>query len=98
VDCLLIVVEPFHNSLETARRIGVLAGDLGIKKVWLIANKTTSEEEVRAIRDQLPSIPFLGAIPRSPALGGFSARITLDSLDPTAREAVAEIYASLVSR
>jgi CO dehydrogenase maturation factor len=98
VDCLLIVVEPFHNSLETARRIGVLAGDLGIKKVWLIANKTTSEEEVRAIRDQLPSIPFLGAIPRSPALGGFSARITLDSLDPRAREALADIYASLVSR
>ena len=97
VDCLLIVVEPSRRSLETAERIRALAEDLRIKKVWLVANKTTSEDEVRTIREALPSVPLLGAIPRSPALGGFAGRVTLESLDPGARDALTSIYASLVS-
>ncbi len=98
VDCLLIVVEPYRRSLETAERIQLLAADLGIRKVWLVANKTASEEEVRTIRDALPSIPFLGAVPRSPALGGFSARVDLDSLDLPTREALSGIYTTLADR
>lgn len=50
VDLMLAVVEPYYRSLEAASRFAVLAKDLGIQKVWIIANKVKNEEEEKAIR------------------------------------------------
>lgn len=45
VDALVVVVEPGRRSLETARRIRRLGAELGIKKVWAVANKVRGEED-----------------------------------------------------
>jgi CO dehydrogenase maturation factor len=50
VDLMLTVVEPYYRSLEAASRFAVLAKDLGIQKIWVIANKVKNQEEERAIR------------------------------------------------
>lgn len=50
VDALLAIAEPYYRSLETARRVYELAGELGIGRVNLVANKMRSAEDTEAIR------------------------------------------------
>lgn len=49
VDMLFAVAEPYYRSLETARRVYELAGELGIGHVRLVANKVRGEFEAEAI-------------------------------------------------
>src|ERR671937_2569434 len=50
-DAMLTVVEPYYKSLETGRRMAVLARDLGLERVALIANKVRDEHELEAVRE-----------------------------------------------
>ena len=45
------VVEPYYKSLETGRRMAVLAKDLGLERVELIANKIRDGGELAAVRE-----------------------------------------------
>lgn len=49
-DAMVCVVEPWFKSLETGRRMAVLAKDLGLDDVKLIANKVRDERELEAVR------------------------------------------------
>jgi len=98
VDGLLIVVEPSRRSIETAQRIKALAGDIGIKKIWCVANKIRSEEEVRFIRDALSPLPLIGSLPRSPSLEGFSARVDYQSVEPRVIKSIEAIYQTITSQ
>jgi CO dehydrogenase maturation factor len=51
VDTLLVTLEPYYKSLETARRCADLGRQLGIARVLGVANKTRDEEERAAIRE-----------------------------------------------
>jgi CO dehydrogenase maturation factor len=46
---MFAVVEPYFTSLETGRRINLLAKDLGIERVALIVNKVRSEQDLEAV-------------------------------------------------
>jgi len=64
IDLMLIVAEPGVRSIETARRIHRLAGEIGIKKFGLVVNKVQSENEITT----LPDIPLVGVIPFDPEI------------------------------
>src|ERR687885_679374 len=49
-DAMLAVVEPWFKSLETGRRMTVLARDLGLESVALVANKVRDGSELAAVR------------------------------------------------
>lgn len=49
VDVLLAVAEPYFRSLETARRVYELAGELGIQRVAVVANKVRGAADEEAI-------------------------------------------------
>ncbi len=49
-DVMLVVVEPFYKSLETAGRIHDLAAELGIPQIYAIANKIRSAADEGVIR------------------------------------------------
>jgi CO dehydrogenase maturation factor len=51
VDALLLVVEPYYRSFETARRMAALAGELPIGRVGVVANKLRSPEDAQAIAE-----------------------------------------------
>ena len=51
VDALLLVVEPYYRSYETARRMAALAAELPISRVAVIANKLRSPEDAQAIAE-----------------------------------------------
>ncbi len=50
VNVMLIIVEPYFRSLEAAARFRDLANDLGIKHIFVVANKVRNEEGENAIR------------------------------------------------
>ena len=50
-DALYAVVEPYYKSLETGRRMALLARDLGLERVALIANKIRDDDELSAVRE-----------------------------------------------
>ena len=49
-DVMLVVTEPYYRSLETTGRAAKLAQGLGIRKVYVVANKVRSPEDEEAIR------------------------------------------------
>jgi CO dehydrogenase maturation factor len=50
-DAMLAVVEPYYKSLETGRRMAVLAKDLGLERVALVANKIRDERDLAAVEE-----------------------------------------------
>jgi CO dehydrogenase maturation factor len=50
-DAMYAVVEPYYKSLETGRRMAVLAQDLGLARVGVIANKIRDDAELGAVRE-----------------------------------------------
>ena len=50
-DAMLAVVEPYYKSLETGRRMAVLAKDLGIEHVALVANKIRDDRDRAAVEE-----------------------------------------------
>jgi CO dehydrogenase maturation factor len=64
-DAMFAVVEPYFTSLETGRRITMLAKDLGLGRVALIANKVRSDEDLAAVEAfaEANGIDLAGAVP-----------------------------------
>lgn len=87
VDALLVVTEPYYRSLETAGRTVPLARELGLERVWVLANKVRDERDEAAIREYctrhgfelLGVVPFDDAVAEADRLG----RALIDFL-PTA--------------
>lgn len=65
VDIMLIVIEPSFKSIETALRIKKLANDIGIKNIFVIANKVSNENEKNFILEKINeiNIQLLSIIP-----------------------------------
>ncbi len=64
-DAMLAVVEPYYKSLETGRRMAVLAKDLGIDRVALVANKIRDERDRAAVEEfaRANDLDIAGVIP-----------------------------------
>lgn len=63
VDALLVVTEPSLRGIETARRIRKLAGDIGLKKMYVVGNKIRSASDEEFLRKALPEWEFAGFLP-----------------------------------
>ena len=66
VDALIIVVEPGQRSINTAKQIKKLGEDLHLKKMMIVGNKVTSDEDRRIIEENLPDFPVLGHMSFNP--------------------------------
>ena len=63
VDTLLVVVEPGQKSIDCARRIFALAGQIGLRNFRVVANKITGSDDEQFVRDAIKDVPLLGMIP-----------------------------------
>lgn len=50
-DVLVMVTEPYYRSLETVRRLAVLATELAIPHVTVLANKVRTDDEAEAVAE-----------------------------------------------
>lgn len=63
VDLMLVVTEPSKNSINTAKLVKQLAGDLGIRNIKFIGNKVRNEKERDFISRHFNWDELLGFIP-----------------------------------
>lgn len=65
VDSMLVVAEPYYKSLEVAGRTAELARELGIGRVYAVANKARDERDVNAVREYFArrGVPLLAIVP-----------------------------------
>ncbi|MFZ5907138.1 MAG: AAA family ATPase [Nitrospirota bacterium] len=68
VDAFIVVVEPGQRSMQTAKTVAEMAQTLGVRQVFVVANKVRGNEDVDFIRENIPGMEFLGAISFSHAL------------------------------
>ncbi len=64
-DAMIAVVEPYYKSLETGRRMSVLAKDLGLEHVALVANKIRDDRDLAAVEEfaRANDLEIAGVIP-----------------------------------
>jgi CO dehydrogenase maturation factor len=65
VDIMLVVSEPYYRSLEAAARIFLLAKELDIPHIYVIANKVRTEADQAAIEQfcEQYEMPIIGIVP-----------------------------------
>jgi CO dehydrogenase maturation factor len=68
VDAFIVVVEPGQRSIQTALTVRDLARGLGVKKVFVVANKIRSPEDVEFIKGSIEDMALLGAISYNPSI------------------------------
>ncbi len=68
MDAFIAVVEPGMRSLDTARAVRKLAGDIGVKKCYVVGNKVTGDEDRQFVTDNLPEFDVLGFISFNPKI------------------------------
>lgn len=70
VDCMVVVVEPGQRSIDCGKRIIQMAGDIGLKRIYFVANKIVSKSDEEFVRAQVGSERLLGVIPYTEEIRG----------------------------
>lgn len=92
VDAFIVVVEPGKRSLQTASTVRKLAEDLGINRVFVVANKVRGDSDVAFIRDNLTGMELIGSLGYDPAIMEADMRgVPPHTLCPKASEEAAGI-------
>ena len=68
VDAMLVVAEPTVRSVETAKQIASLAGDIGVTRLWLVGNKVRDDSDVAFLEGSVSGMPLLGTLQADPAM------------------------------
>ena len=82
VDVMLVVTEPYFRSMEAAARTFVLARELKIPHLYVVANKVKNEDDQAAIDEfcRKHEMPQIGVVPDEP-LFGEAERLGLAPID-----------------
>lgn len=70
VDVMIVVVEPGQRSVDTARRVFELGGQIGLRRFCVVANKIVTPTDEAFVRAAFPGEELLGMIPYSEELRG----------------------------
>ena len=101
VDTLLVVLEPYFKALETARRCAELGRELGIPRVWGVANKLRGAEDTQAVRAYAAAhgIRLAGEVPFDQAVyqAELAGQAPPAGTEAPAAHAIAELAAALHS-
>lgn len=103
VDWLLIVVEPTRQSMDTAKRIGSLAADIGLTRVGVVCNKCRTDEEKQFVARSVAPMPLLGVLPydeslRRSEMEGRPPEASLTAVDIEIRNIITQIASDACNR
>jgi CO dehydrogenase maturation factor len=62
VDAFIVVVEPGQRSIQTAKTVFQMADQLGVKDVFVVANKVRSPDDVQFIQRTLGKTDITGTL------------------------------------
>ena len=102
VSRFIAVLEPYYRSMETVRRIGDLARELGIGEMQVVTNKIRNDEDRAVIRGYCAThgLAIIGEVPYDPTLldAERAARPPIDyAPDAPAIRALRELAARLTA-
>lgn len=99
VDTLIVTLEPYYKSLETARRCAELGREIGIPRIVAVANKTRDDDDRAAIREFAArhDLQLVGEIPMDDRLrkADLAGRAPIDETDSPAVAAIHALAATL---
>ena len=83
VDLMLIVVEPGQRSIDCAKKVVAMAGEIGLKRIAFVANKITCIADEEFVRNALGDDKVIGMIPYAEELrlADRNGKSVLDGLD-----------------
>jgi CO dehydrogenase maturation factor len=95
VDVLALVAEPYYRALETVRRMSMLAAELTIPRVAVVANKIRSEDDTAAVTDfcDRHGLALAGCVPWSDAVIDADTRTRPIIDEPAAADVVDAVSA-----
>jgi CO dehydrogenase maturation factor len=76
MDAMLVVVDDGPWSVQTAHRVRRLAGEIGMARVFAVANRVSGPADVERIRGELGDIPLVGEVPHDDRLRQALVRVT----------------------
>jgi CO dehydrogenase maturation factor len=92
VDTLMVTLEPYYKSLETARRCAELGREIGIPRIVAVANKTRDAEDRAAIQEFAArhDLTVIGDIPMDDCLrkADLAGRAPIDEANSPAVAAI----------
>lgn len=67
-DTIVAVLEPYFKSLETGRKISTLAQELGVPRIYAVANKVQSADDEAAVEAFCArhGLTLIGSVPYDP--------------------------------
>jgi CO dehydrogenase maturation factor len=83
MDALLVVVTPGPWSIQTAGRIRLLAGQIGLRRLFAVANNISDPAQLDMIRGQLDGVPLIGHLSYDPRLTGGVVQVVGGQARPT---------------
>ena len=99
VDTLLVTLEPYYKSLETARRCAELGREIGIPRIVGVANKTRDQDDRAAIREFAArhGLTLIGEIPMDDRIrkADLAGRAPIDEADAPAVAAIRQLASAL---
>lgn len=87
VDAMVIVVEPGRRSVGVMEEIRRLAGDIGLRRLYLVGNKVRSAADEAFIQQIAAGLPVIGSLPYDPQV--IEADLTGQAVYDIAPETVA---------
>lgn len=66
VDAFIVVVEPGQRSMQTAGTVRDMAKELGVKKVFVVANKVRGDEDLNFIKENIRDMELIGSVKFNP--------------------------------
>jgi CO dehydrogenase maturation factor len=97
VQHLFIVTEPNLASVDTARKIARLAGDLKIKAISVILNKVRTRQDLDFVRGEIQGLDLAGQVPFDERIFEFGQNRDIDIENTDAYLAVKEIRDKILS-
>ncbi|MDA8215485.1 MAG: carbon monoxide dehydrogenase accessory protein CooC [Nitrospiraceae bacterium] len=89
VDAFIVVVEPGQRSIQTANTVKEMAKGLGVKHVFVVANKVRDDSDISFLKEHIKDMEFLGAIKFNQSV--MDADVRGDSPFSSASEVVEEV-------
>jgi CO dehydrogenase maturation factor len=87
VDKLIVVIEPGQRSVDSAKRIIKMAGEIGLKNIVLVGNKINGVVDEEFISNSIPEFKVIGFIPYSEQFKKLD-RLGLSILDGLSKEKI----------
>ncbi len=83
VTSFIVVVEPGTRSIESFKRISIMASQIGLQNISIIANRIKSQADEDLIRRELGAAKIIGVIPYSETIlnNDRDGKSAIDNLD-----------------